>query len=132
MKDAVGKTERFRKGESEKAHMLPKTKLHTKAAPGVQLSADALTYEAQRQTGLLDFGDSWILENLEALVYYINTEAGLPSADVTPVRHMTAMLCDRLRFVEYLKRTPAIFDEVIDPVGVIWARPGVAAHSHSD
>jgi len=77
------------------------------------------------------FGDSWVLENLEALVYYINTEAGLASADVTPVRHMITMLCDRLKFVDYLKRTPAVHDEVIEPVGVILG-PGTGwEHAHA-
>jgi Sulfotransferase family len=86
---------------------------------GVQLRVEDLLEQAQTHTGLRDFGDPWFREPLEVLVDCINTEAGLPSLDVVPVRHMVSMLCERLRFVDYLKRTPAVYDEEIDVVGVI-------------
>lgn len=90
-----------------------------KKTHGVQLRVDNLLKEAQRTTGLSDFGDPWFFQPLSMLVECINEEAGLPSLEEVPVRHMTSMLCDRLRFVDYLKRTPAVHDEKIDVVGVI-------------
>jgi hypothetical protein len=98
-------------------------KLATKAAPGVQLDGHDLMERAQRATGLKDFGDPWFMEPLNALIHFVNTEAGLPSQDVPPVRHVVDMLCDRLRLAAYLKEHPQVFKEKVDLAGFI---PGQA------
>jgi hypothetical protein len=90
-----------------------------KTAPGIDLNAKELMDQAERETGLSDFGDPWFREPLEALVHYINLEAGLQSKDARPVRHMINMLCDRLRLADYLKRHPKVHDEKIEVVGII-------------
>jgi hypothetical protein len=94
-------------------------KLKTKAAGGVQLNVDQLLSKAREATGLSNFGDPWFLEPLHALVHFVNTEGGLPSDDVPPVRHMIDMLSDRLKLVDYLKAHPEVFDEDLAVVGII-------------
>lgn len=86
---------------------------------GAQLRVDALLDAARQRTGLSDFGDPWFMEHLNVLVDCINREAGLPSADVTPVQHVVDMLCDRLKLAAYLKQHPAVHDEEIEVMGVI-------------
>lgn len=94
-------------------------KLATKASPGVQLRVEKLLDAARHATGLSDFGDTWFMEPLKALVHFVNTEGGLPSEDVPPVKHLIDMLGDRLKLAEYLKRHPKALEERLDVVGII-------------
>jgi hypothetical protein len=91
------------------------------ARPGVQLKPSDLMEQASRKAGLTDFGDPWFMEPFEALIGFVNTEGGLKSADVWPVRRVVDMLCDRLNMVEYIKRNPAVLDEKVDVAGIIIA-----------
>jgi len=91
----------------------------TKSGQGVQLRVGDLLQAARDRTGLSDFGDPWFQEPLKDMIHFVNTEGGLPSADVQPVKHIVNMLCDRLRLAAYLKKHPAVHDEEIEVVGVI-------------
>jgi hypothetical protein len=93
--------------------------LATKASPGVQLRVEKLLDGARHATGLSDFGDMWFMEPLKALVHFVNTEGGLPSEDVPPVKHLIDMLGDRLKLTDYLKRHPKVLDERLDVAGII-------------
>jgi hypothetical protein len=88
-------------------------------ATGVQLRIPDLMAEARSRTGLSDFGESWFMEPLEALVHFVNTEGGLASADVPPVHHLVKMLVNRLKLADYVKKHPKILDEKLNVVGII-------------
>lgn len=89
----------------------------------VQITTDRLMDVAKRRTGLHDFGDDWFMDPLEALVGFINREAGLQQADGGPVERIIAALTDRLKLTQLLKDQPAILDEDIQVAGVIVGLP---------
>lgn len=87
------------------------------------ISANALIAEARTATGLSDFGDDWFFRPLDALVGFVNAEAGLKAPAGGPVDRILAALIDRLKLVDLLKRKPAILDERIEVAGAIIGLP---------
>lgn len=83
-----------------------------------------LAQRAQAATGLDDFGDPWIFENLDALIPVLNTESELTEIGVAGAETMiVTALSNRLRHVDLIKRHPEILDEVIDVAAVVVGLP---------
>lgn len=73
-----------------------------------------LLERAVRDTGLSDFGDMWFLAPLEALVGFVNAEAGLVAPDAGAGARIMGALSDRLRLVQYFKDHPDAADEQVE------------------
>lgn len=85
---------------------------------------ETLAAEARRITGLDDFGDPWIFENLDALIPILNSEARLTETGVGgAVAMITTALVNRLRHVDLIKRHPEILDEEVDVAAVVVGLP---------
>ena len=86
--------------------------------------SDMLAAEARRQTGLDDFGDPWIFENLDALIPVLNSEAELTEIGAGGAQAMiVTALVNRLRHVDLVKRHPEILDEQVDVAAVVVGLP---------
>jgi len=84
----------------------------TDAIPMTTFSVPELLVQAQRQSGLDDYGDPWFMEPLGVLVEALNREAGLSAMGHGILAYrLVSLLEDRLRKVELLKRHPEIGDE---------------------
>lgn len=85
---------------------------------------DTLVETARAETGLSDFGDPWMLENLEALLPILNSEAKLTEVGVGGAQAMIhTALVNRLRHIELIKRHPEILDEEVDVAAVVVGLP---------
>lgn len=83
-----------------------------------------LTARAVRETGLDDFGDPWIFENLDALIPSLNDEARLTPAGVAGAEAMIVRaLSNRLRHRDLVKRHPEILDEKVEVAAVVAGLP---------
>jgi len=83
-----------------------------------------LAARAEEATGLHDFGDPWIFENLDALIPVLNSEAELTDIGVAGAETMiVTALSNRLRHVDLIKRHPEILDEKIDVAAVVVGLP---------
>ena len=86
--------------------------------------SDVLAAEARKITGLDDFGDPWIFENLNALIPILNSEARLTEVGVGgAVAMITTALVNRLRHVDLVKKHPEILDEEVDVAAVVVGLP---------
>ena len=84
----------------------------------------ALMDQARQATGLDDFGDPWIFENLDHLIPALNTEAQLTEAGVgAAIGMIVTALVNRLRHVDLLKRHPEIRDEKVEVAAVVVGLP---------
>ena len=80
--------------------------------------------QARQATGLDDFGDPWIFENLDRLIPCLNGEAQLTEAGVGgAVGMILTALSNRLRHVELVKRHPEIRDETVEVAAVVVGLP---------
>ncbi|MGC6328220.1 sulfotransferase family protein [Rhizorhabdus sp. FW153] len=83
-----------------------------------------LAARAIEATGLSDFGDPWIFENLDALIPVLNSEAELTEVGVGGAEAMiVTALINRLRHVDLIKRHPEILDEKVDIAAVVVGLP---------
>ncbi|MFZ5706862.1 MAG: sulfotransferase family protein [Pseudomonadota bacterium] len=83
-----------------------------------------LAARAIEATGLSDFGDPWIFENLDALIPILNSEAELTEVGVGGAEAMiVTALTNRLRHVDLIKRHPEILDEKVDIAAVVVGLP---------
>ncbi|WP_165324009.1 sulfotransferase family protein [Rhizorhabdus phycosphaerae] len=83
-----------------------------------------LAARAIEATGLSDFGDPWIFENLDALIPILNSEAKLTDVGVGGAEAMiVTALTNRLRHVDLIKRHPEILDEKVDIAAVVVGLP---------
>jgi hypothetical protein len=83
-----------------------------------------LAARAIEATGLSDFGDPWIFENLDALIPVLNSEAELTEVGVGGAEAMiVTALTNRLRHVDLIKRHPEILDEKVDVAAVVVGLP---------
>jgi hypothetical protein len=83
-----------------------------------------LAARAEQATGLHDFGDPWIFENLDALIPVLNDEAELTEVGVAGAETMiVTALANRLRHVDLIKRHPEILDETVDVAAVVVGLP---------
>lgn len=83
-----------------------------------------LAARAQEATGLSDFGDPWIFENLEALIPALDGEARLTPAGAAGAAAMIERaLVNRLRHVDLVKRHPEILDETVEVAAVVVGLP---------
>ncbi len=85
------------------------------------LDADALESDAQKETGLHDFGDGSHREGLERLLTSLNEEADLNEAGEVMLRiRLGSLLSSRLRVEETYRAHPSIDDEQVEgPVFVV-------------
>ena len=84
----------------------------------------ALMAQARQATGLDDFGDPWIFENLDRLIPRLNGEAQLTEAGVAgAIGMIQTALTNRLRHVDLLKRHPEIRDEAVGVAAVVVGLP---------
>lgn len=91
---------------------------------GQPISAPELIAEAERLTGLADWGEDDFRTPLEALVKSAEAEAGLSAIGYERLRVWLAMrLEQRLRMIEDRKRMPAITAQVIDRPAFIMGLP---------
>jgi hypothetical protein len=85
---------------------------------------ETLAARAREMTGLHDFGDPWIFENLDALIPVLNTESQLTEVGVGGAETMiVTALVNRLRQVDLVKRHPEILDEEVDVAAVVVGLP---------
>jgi hypothetical protein len=85
---------------------------------------ETLAELARQQTGLSDFGDPWIFENLDALIPVLNTESELTEIGAGGAQTMiVTALVNRLRHVDLIKRHPEILDERVDVAAVVVGLP---------
>ena len=83
-----------------------------------------LADEARATAGLVDFGDPWIFENLDALIPILNREAELTEVGAIGARTMiVTALVNRLRHVELVKQHPEILNEQVDVAAVVVGLP---------
>lgn len=83
-----------------------------------------LAARAEAATGLHDFGDPWIFENLDALIPCLNGEAELTEIGVGGAETMiVTALTNRLRHVDLIKRHPEILDEKVEVAAVVVGLP---------
>jgi hypothetical protein len=83
-----------------------------------------LARRAQVQTGLEDFGDPWIFENLDALIPALNNEARLDAAGVAGAEAMIVRaLSNRLAHVDLIRRHPEILQEQVEVAAVLVGLP---------
>ncbi len=87
------------------------------------ITSAGLVDAARSATGLSDFGDEWFMEPLEALIGFINEEAGLTSSSGGPIDRIVYALMDRLALTALLKSRPEILDEDIQVAGAIIGLP---------
>lgn len=81
----------------------------------VRLDATSLMADAQKRTGLQDFGDDHFREPLDVLVRALVEEAPLTAFGRLVSRHfLTQMLVGRLRLEQLYRDYPQIEDEVIE------------------
>lgn len=86
--------------------------------------SDTLAAEARTITGLDDFGDPWIFENLNALIPILNSEARLTEVGVGgAITMIKTALVNRLRHVDLVKKHPEILDEEVDVAAVVVGLP---------
>jgi hypothetical protein len=84
------------------------------------LEFDALLAEAERRTGLSDFGDSWYFEPLKVVLACTEKEARLSQAGrAMEAERIVTCLANDLRLVEALKRHPEIADEKVTVAAAI-------------
>ena len=80
--------------------------------------------EAKAATGLSDFGDPWIFENLDALLPHLRGEANLTETGIAGAHAMVmTALTNRLRHVDLVKRHPEILEEEIEVAAVVVGLP---------
>lgn len=79
-----------------------------------KLDADQLMQQAIAETGLTDFGDPWFEAPLQALIGYVNRDAGLLSPESSAGVRIQSALSDRLKLVQYFKDHPEAAEERID------------------
>lgn len=85
---------------------------------------DSLVDMAKQHTGLSDFGDPWLLENLDALLPALDEEAELTDAGVeNAAQTIIGALSNRLLHVDYLKQHPEILDEKVEVAAVVVGLP---------
>jgi hypothetical protein len=70
--------------------------------------------QAIAETGLSDFGDPWFEAPLQALIGYVNRDAGLLSPESSAGVRIQSALTDRLKLVQYFKDHPEAAQERID------------------
>lgn len=91
---------------------------------GQVLDRDSLIKMAREEAGLTDFGDPWLLDNLEAFIPIINSEAELTEAGAqSATGSLVKSLVNRLRHVEYVKQNPAILDEEVNVAAIVVGLP---------
>lgn len=96
----------------------------TLGIPWMPLDENRLLANAQKKTGLTDFGDDSFREGLQVLLRSLNTEAALnPMGQVMAYGMLLNLLCGRLLIKDALKKKPAILDEVIHKPLVIAGLP---------
>jgi Sulfotransferase family len=97
----------------------------TRSGPGLAMGAafsiEAMLSEAERATGLSDWGDAGFRRPLDLLIADLNTEAQLSEPGVRRARRrLHDVLCSRLQLIGDRKRFPGIGGEQIrQPIVVI-------------
>lgn len=87
-------------------------------------SVDHLMAQAKAETGLSDFGDTWFLAPLGALVTSLNEEAELSEMGrFIQGGNLLKYLSERLRFIQLLKDHPEIADEKVEVLAEIVGLP---------
>lgn len=90
----------------------------------VDLDVDGLAAEARVDTGLSDFGDSGLLDRLEAQVQAVEADAGLSGLGRYIVRgRLVGLLKARLRYEDFLARHPEARDVVLEPPVIVVGLP---------
>lgn len=85
---------------------------------------DELAARACAETGLQDFGDPWIFENLDQLIPALNNEAQLSAAGIAGAEAMIVRaLVNRLAHVDLVRRHPEILDEQVDVAAIVAGLP---------
>ncbi|NNE58040.1 MAG: sulfotransferase [Hellea sp.] len=85
---------------------------------------DHFIKEAQDQTGLIDFGDPWMLDHIDPLVKALNATAKLgPEGAYGANLMISGALSNRLRLIQLLKDYPEILDEQVEVAAVLSGLP---------
>jgi hypothetical protein len=94
------------------------------AAIGQVSDVAALKARAEAATGLKDFGDPWIFENLGVMIPAMNAESQLSEAGAAGAEEMIVRsLSNRLAHVDLLRRHPEILAEEITVAAVVVGLP---------
>jgi hypothetical protein len=83
-----------------------------------------LKAEAQARTGLQDFGDPWIFENLAAMIQALNEEGQLNAEGVVGAQEwILRALYNRLAHHDLIRRHPEILDEQVTVAAIVVGLP---------
>lgn len=94
------------------------------ATTPVQLDIDVLLAEAQRRTGLSDFGDPWFLEPFGILVRSMREEADLNALGLEyHTSKLLNSLTNRLIIRDFINRYPEVREMPVKVAGVIAGLP---------
>ena len=94
------------------------------AAIGKVSDVAALKARAETATGLTDFGDPWIFENLGVMIPAMNAESRLNEAGAAGAEEMIVRsLSNRLAHVDLIRRHPEILTEEVSVAAVVVGLP---------
>ena len=83
--------------------------------PALRLHRDTLLDAARQRTGLVDFGDPWFIEPMDAYIAAANAEGKLTPAGLAgQVEGIVKGLASRLRMIEDIRLHPEILDERVE------------------
>ena len=90
----------------------------------VDLDADALVARARAETGLVDLGDTGVVERLGVHLAAVDDDAGLSGLGRYLVRERTlGLLRARLRFEDFVRRHPEALEVELEPPVVVVGLP---------
>lgn len=90
----------------------------------VDLDADALVARARAETGLVDLGDTGVVERLRVQLAAVDDDAGLSGLGRYLVRERTlGLLRARLRFEDFVRRHPEALEVELEPPVVVVGLP---------
>jgi len=85
---------------------------------------ESLIAQAREQTGLSDFGNEWLFDNIDVLIPSLNTQAKLSPEGIYGAQHMIVSgLVNRLRHIQLIKDNPEILDEKVNVTAVLTGLP---------
>ena len=90
----------------------------------VDLDADAFVVRARDETGLVDLGDTGVVERLRVQLAAVDDDAGLSGLGRYLVRERTlGLLRARLRFEDFVRRHPEALEVELEPPVVVVGLP---------
>lgn len=90
----------------------------------IELDADDLVARARRETGLVDLGDTGVVDRVRVQVEAVDADTGLSGLGRLLVRdRLLGLLRARLRFEDFVRRHPEALDVHLEPPIVVVGLP---------